>query len=90
MLDYWLNKLMFDLQGPDAKDRWTNHRQATIDQYALSPELRKALMEDDFAVIHPHANPYLMRTYLLMCGLDDDASIKALNALHKDKETVDG
>ncbi len=90
MLDYWLNKLMFDLQGPDARDRWSNHRPATIDQYKLSPELRKALMEDDFAVIHPKANAYLMRTYLLMCGLDDDASIKALNALSTEKEAADG
>lgn len=90
MLDYWLNKLMFDLQGPDAKDRWTNRRQETIDQYPLSPALRKALMEDDFAAIHPKANPYLMRTYLLMCGLDDDASIEALNALHPEKEGADG
>lgn len=92
MLDYWLNKLMFDLQGPDAKDRWTNRRRETIDQYPLSPELKKALMDDDFATIHPKANPYLMRTYLLMCGLDDAASIKALSTLRtkEDEERVNG
>ena len=26
MTDYWANKAIFDLQGPDGKDQWTNHR----------------------------------------------------------------
>lgn len=81
MVDYWLNKLMYDLQGPDAKDRWTNHRQETIDQYPLSEELKDALLNDDFAVLYPKANPYLMRFYLLICGLDDAQSIAALSAI---------
>ena len=90
MIDYWLNKLIFDLQGPDGKDRWTKGRAATIDEYPVSPEIRQALLDDDFAVIQPLVNPYLMRFYLLICGLGDDGSIEVLSAMHKDEERANG
>ena len=81
MTDYWLNKLMFDLQGPGGKDRWRNDREAVLDEYPFSPEMRKALIEDDLDTIQPHANPYLLRFYLLIAGYDDEASIAALEAV---------
>lgn len=84
MTDYWLNKLMFDLQGPGAKERWMNDRAAVIDGYPVSSELRRALLEDDFSVIQPLANAYLLRTYLLMCGLGDKQSMDVLHGLHDD------
>ena len=33
MTDYWLNKLMFDLQGPGGKERWRDDREAVLDAY---------------------------------------------------------
>ena len=84
MTDYWLNKLMFDLQGPGAKQRWLTDRAGVIDEYPLAPELRRALLEDDFAVIQPVANAYLLRTFLLMCGLNDQQSMDVLHGLHDD------
>ena len=82
MTDYWLNKLMFDLPNNGGKATWMNDRAAFIDRYPLAPELKTALMEDDFAVIQPLANAYLMRNFLLMCGLNDDQSVEILHNLH--------
>ncbi len=90
MTDYWLNKLMFDLQGPGGKERWRDERKAVIDEYPLAPELRQALLDDDLAVLQRLANPYLLRFHLLISGYDDAQSIAKLSALADDKETVDG
>ena len=78
MTDYWLNKLMFDLQGPDGRERWARHRDEIVNEYPLSDEIRRALLEDDFDVIQPLANPYLMRFFLLICGHGDEESIRLL------------
>ncbi len=92
MTDYWLNKLIFELQGPNGKDEWTNHRQEVIAKYELSPEIRTALMKDDIGTLLPLVNPYLMRFFLLMLGHDDDQSIAVLAEFQtdKDKERVNG
>lgn len=84
MTDYWLNKLIFDLQEGGGKTLWTDPqaRLAFMENYRLSPEIRQALIDDDFATLHPLINPYLMRNYLLFCGLDDEESKAALHALH--------
>ena len=42
----------------------------------------QALIDDDFATLQPLVNPYLMRNFLLFCGLDDEGSNKVLHALH--------
>ena len=86
MTDYWLNKLIFDLQGPDGKDQWTNHRTEVIAKYDLSPETRNALMEDDIGTLLPLVNPYLMRFFLLMLGYDDDQSIAVLAEFQTDED----
>lgn len=92
MTDYWLNKLIFELQGPDGKDQWTNHREEVIAKYDLAPEIRKALMEDDIGTLLPLLNPYLMRFFLLMLGYDDDQSIAVLEEFQsdEDKERING
>lgn len=92
MTDYWLNKLFFDLQGPGGKERWRGDRAKVLDDYPMRPELRKALLEDDFAVILKEANPYLLRFHLLISGYGDAESIALLHGLadEPEKETVDG
>ncbi len=89
MTDYWLNKLIFDLQSAGGKATWMNEREAFMDRYPLSAELKRALREDDFATLHPLANAYLFRNFLLMCGLNDDQSVEVLHALH-DKSPIPG
>ncbi|MAM68948.1 MAG: hypothetical protein CMM12_09345 [Rhodospirillaceae bacterium] len=86
MTDYWLNKLIFDLQGPDGKERWNSSREEVMDNYELAPEIRTALKEDDIAVLLPLVNPYLMRFFLLMLGYDDAKSIEVLSALQSDED----
>ena len=82
--DYWVNKLMFDLPNNGGKGTWMNReaRKAFIDRYPLPDEIRTALMEDDFATIQPLANAYLLRNFLLMCGLNDAQSMHVLHDLH--------
>ena len=84
MTDYWLNKLIFDLQEAGGRGLWTESgkRLAFIDGYAVSPAIRQALIEDDFATLQPVINPYLMRNFLLFCGLDDEQSKGVLHGLH--------
>ena len=86
MTDYWLNKLIFELQGPDGKDQWSNHRTEVISQYCLSSEVQRALMEDDIGTLLPMVNPYLMRFFLLMLGHDDEQSIAVLAEFQSDED----
>ncbi len=88
--DYWLNKLMFDLQGPEGKELWAEHRKATLDKYPLSLEIRTALLRDDYEFLYPLTNPYLMRFFLLICGYDDENSIKILSSIRVNKERTNG
>ncbi len=92
MTDYWVNKLIFDLQGPNGKERWTNHREDVIAQYPVSPEIRKALLEDDIGTLLPLVNPYLMRFYLLVSGFNDEESIAVLSKFQTEeqKERMNG
>jgi len=84
MTDYWLNKLIFDLQEAGGKGLWTNaeKRLSFVDAYKVSPAIRQALIDDDFTTLQPLINPYLMRNFLLFCGLGDDESKDVLHALH--------
>ncbi len=90
MTDYWLNRMMFDLQEPGGKESWQTDRTAVIDRYPLKPEIRQALLDDDMSVIQPLANPYLLRFHLLISGYDDAESIAKLNALATNGEKCDG
>jgi len=85
MTDYWLNKLIFDLQEAGGKGLWTDaeKRRAFIGGYSIPPALRQALLDDDFATLQPLVNPYLMRNFLLFCGLNDDESNAVLHGLHE-------
>ena len=88
MTDYWTNKLIFDLQGPDGKDRWTNHREDVIAKYPVSPEIRRALLDDAIGALLTLVNPYLMRFFLLMLGYDDAKSIDVLGKFQTDEERM--
>lgn len=86
MTDYWLNKLIFDLQGPQGKDDWTNRREEVISGYPVSDEMRAALLADDIGTLLPYVNPYLMRFYLLISGFDDEKSIEVLSSFQTEEE----
>lgn len=84
MTDFWLNKLIFDLQEAGGRGLWMDpeKRQAFIKGYQLSPAIREALIADDFVTLQPLINPYLMRNFLLFCGLSDEGSKAVLHDMH--------
>ena len=84
MTDYWLNKLIFDLQEAGGKGLWTDEekRLVFIDGYKVTPAIRQALIDDDFTTLQPLINAYLMRNFLLFCGLGDEESKTVLHRLH--------
>ena len=89
--DYWLNKLLFDLQGPEGRSRWDpENREATLEGYPVSSEVRQALLGDDYEYLYPVTNPYLMRFFLLICGHDDKKSIEILSSIDVNEEGARG
>lgn len=85
MTDYWLSKLLFDLQSPDKKAEWNADQDAVLRDYPLRPEIRRAVLDCDVAVLAAHVNPYLLRFYLSGTGMKDDELLARLHAL-KPKE----
>ena len=89
MRDYWLNKLFFDIQQPAIAAEFKKDREAVLLRYPMKPELRRAVIEDDIAVLAPHANAYLLRFYYAVLGVKDAEFIGRLNELSGGhKETV--
>jgi len=81
MTDYWLSKLFYDLQKPDATARWRKNRKEVLDAYPLSPAMRQAVLDDDIAAMAPHVNAYLLRFYCLVCDMEDPEFIARLRAM---------
>ena len=90
MTDYWLSKLFYDLQSPDATARWREDREQILDSYPLSSEMRQAVLEDDIATMVPHVNAYLLRFYCLVCNMDDTDFIARLRAMKPMEEANHG
>lgn len=86
MTDYWANKLVFELQGPDGRDQWTNHRVEILSHYELTPKIEQAFINDDIGTLIPVINPYLMRFFLLMLGYDDAKSIAVLESFQTEEQ----
>ncbi len=81
MTDYWLSKLIYDLQQPELGAAYRADRASVMARYSLTPEVKAALLADDVSVIAPLVNPYLLRYYFSIIGMPDDAFIGRLRAL---------
>jgi hypothetical protein len=81
MRDYWLNKLFFDLQQPELAAQFRKDRDAVLARYPMSAEVRRAVIEDDIAVLVPRTNAYLLRFYYAILGVKDAEFIRRLNEL---------
>ena len=90
MTDYWLSKLFYDLQSPDATARWREGRTEILDGYPLSPEMRQAVIDDDIGAMAPHVNAYLLRFYCLVCNMPDTEFIAQLRALKPEEGAQSG
>ena len=90
MTDYWLSKLFFDLQKPDAGAEYRANREAVLDRYELKPHVRKAVIEDDIATLAPLVNAYLLRFYFFSRGMPEAEFIGRLRALKPKQGAVNG
>lgn len=81
MTDYWLSKLLYDLQSPEAAAEFKKDRAKVIDRYKLKPDVRRAVMEDDIAFIAPRVNAYLLRYYFSYIGMSDPVFIRHLQTM---------
>jgi hypothetical protein len=78
MTDYWVSKLFYDLQKPDAAAAYRADRNAVLARYPLKPEVRAAVMADDVAALARLVNPYLLRYYFSTIGTPDEIFIRRL------------
>ncbi|MGH7091816.1 MAG: hypothetical protein ACREFQ_23250 [Stellaceae bacterium] len=78
--DYWLSKLVFDLQDPELRAQYRADRRAVIARYPIKPEVETALLKDDVAGLAPRLNPYLLRYYFSYAGVPDDVFMRGLRA----------
>ncbi len=85
MTDYWLSKLFFDLQhDPQLASEYRADMAAVFDRYQIRPELRRALLDDDVAVLSPLVNAYLLRFYFQIRGMPEAEFIARLHAMKSD------
>jgi len=78
MRDYWLSKLFFDLQQPALAAEFKGSRDAVLARYPLSPEVRKAIADNDAPFLARRTNAYLLRYYFFTIGLKDAEFIRKL------------
>jgi len=69
--DYWLSKLFFDLQQPALATEFKANRDSVLTRYPLSPEVRKAIADNDAPFLAERTNAYLLRYYFFTIGMKD-------------------
>jgi hypothetical protein len=79
MRDYWLSRLFFDLQSPALASEFRASRDAVVQRYPLSPEVREAIAKNDVPFLAQRTNAYLLRYYFFAAGMKDDEFIRRLN-----------
>jgi hypothetical protein len=82
--DYWLSKLMYDLQDPKLREAYRADRGAVLGRYQLEPDVVRALETHDIKVLAPRVNAYLLRFYYQYSGVKDPEFIAGLRTLPKD------
>ena len=80
-LDYWLNRLFYDLHtDPSLAAQYRDNRAAVMERYPLAPHLVDALMSDDVAGVAPFTNGFLMRYYFIAIGMPEHLFLARLRA----------
>ena len=78
MRDYWLSQLFFDLQQPALAAEFRADRDLVLSRYSLSPEVRKAIAENDAPFLAERTNAYLLRYYFFTIGMKDAEFVRKL------------
>jgi hypothetical protein len=82
--DYWLSKLMYDLQDAALREAYRADRTAVLARYKLEPDVVRALETHDVTVLAPRVNAYLLRFYYQYSGIKDADFIADLRKLPGD------
>jgi Aromatic-ring-opening dioxygenase LigAB, LigA subunit len=83
--DYWLSKLMFDLQDPKRREAYRADRASVLANYRLEPVVLRALETHDIEILAPRVNAYLLRFYFQYSGVKDADFIAGLRGLAADR-----
>ena len=86
--DYALSKLFFDLQNGAAAAEYRADRSAVLARYALTPEIRNAVLDDDLTTLAPLVNPYLLRYYCTASGMAEADFLRKIRAAGIDVSAV--
>ena len=78
MRDYWLSKMFFDLQQPALAAEFKASKDAVLSRYPLSPDVRKAIAENDAPFLAERTNAYLLRYYFFTIGMKDAEFIRRI------------
>ena len=78
MRDYWLSKMFFDLQQPALAAEFKASKDAVLSRYPLSPDVRKAIAENDAPFLAGRTNAYLLRYYFFTIGMKDAEFIRRI------------
>jgi hypothetical protein len=82
--DYWLSKLLYDLQDPNLRAAYRADRDAVLARYKIDDTVKRALDTHDINVLAPRVNAYLLRFYYQYSGVPDADFIGGLRSLPKD------
>jgi hypothetical protein len=70
-MDYWLSKLMYDLQNVDLRKQFRDNPDAVLVNYPLKPDVRQAAIDGNIPFLQPLVNAYLLRFYFGYLGMGD-------------------
>ncbi len=90
MRDYWLSKLFFDLQAPEAAQQFRADRDKVLARYPLKPEALRAVVEENVPALAEWVNPYLLRFYFVAIGKPEAWFLERIRKAAKAKEPVHG
>ncbi|OGA92601.1 MAG: hypothetical protein A3G27_11020 [Betaproteobacteria bacterium RIFCSPLOWO2_12_FULL_66_14] len=90
MRDYWVSKLFFDMQQPQAAEEYRANRDKVLDRYPLKPEMRQAIVSDDVATLAKVVNPYLLRFFYVAIGKPESWFLERISKTAQSKEAVHG
>jgi len=76
--DFWLSKMFFDLQQPALAAEFKASKDAVLSRYPLSPDVRKAIAENDAPFLAERTNAYLLRYYFFTIGMKDAEFIRRI------------
>ncbi len=77
-----INRLFYDVQKPEGLTAYRADRDAWLDRYDFSPELRAAIERTDIAAMYRAGpNPYLLRFYCVNQGVSEGDYLRALHSM---------